>query len=110
MRLAGTVPKLGAEGSHSSGLVHVSGAYWLFILLMEGVNFVEVGRSRWRRQRVASSRWVKRRFDFRASRASSVEAISDESFRYQKRFPTCANGKPSDFRCCERWIRRFPSR
>ncbi|CAL8990926.1 unnamed protein product [Prunus brigantina] len=57
--------------------------------LMEGLNFVEVGRSRWRRQKVASSRWVKRRFDFRASRA----AISGESFRYQRRFPMCTNGK-----------------
>ncbi|CAL9020653.1 unnamed protein product, partial [Prunus brigantina] len=34
-------------------------------------------------------------------RESSVEAISGESFRYQKQFPTCANGKLGDFRCCE---------
>ncbi|CAL9019524.1 unnamed protein product [Prunus brigantina] len=39
-----------------------------------------------------------------------MEAISGESFRYQKRFPTCANGKPGDFLCCERQIRQFPYR
>ncbi|CAL9022366.1 unnamed protein product, partial [Prunus brigantina] len=88
--------------------------------LMEGLNFVEVGGSRWRRQRVASSRWVERCFDFRVSprenslslcvrQESSVEAISGESFRHQRRFPTCANGKPGDFRCCER-ARDIPER
>ncbi|CAL8138173.1 unnamed protein product [Prunus armeniaca] len=33
VRSVGTVPKLGAEGFHSSSLVHVSDAYWLFILV-----------------------------------------------------------------------------
>ncbi|CAL8169377.1 unnamed protein product [Prunus armeniaca] len=49
VRSVGTVPKLGAEGFYSSSLVHVSDAYWLFILemlsyrsviqLVEGLNF-----------------------------------------------------------------------
>ncbi|CAL8169582.1 unnamed protein product [Prunus armeniaca] len=41
---------------------------------------------------------------------SFVEAISDESFRHSKRFSTLANGKPGDFRRCERPEKRFPSR
>ncbi|CAL9000862.1 unnamed protein product [Prunus brigantina] len=87
MRSVGLVPKLGDEGSHSSVLIHVSGAYWPFIL---GLNFVEVGRSRWRRQRVASSRWVERRFDFRASRA-----MSDSESGYE-RDPNAYEGESSD--------------
>ncbi|CAL2239063.1 unnamed protein product [Prunus armeniaca] len=49
VRSVGTVLKLGAEGSHSSSLVHVSDVHWLFILetlsyrsvnqLVEGLNF-----------------------------------------------------------------------
>ncbi|CAL8991636.1 unnamed protein product [Prunus brigantina] len=88
--------------------------------LMEGLNFVEVRRSRWRRQR---ARRINAPFSFPrctvvifsplgfcVGQESSVEAISSESFRYQKRFPTCANGKPGHFRCCERQIGRFSSR
>ncbi|CAL2227545.1 unnamed protein product [Prunus armeniaca] len=119
-RSVGTVLKLGAEGFHSFSLVHVSDAHWLFILemlsnrsvtqLVEGLNFgtsvlvhSEVDVEEVRRgdpEDEITLHFVRSE--------SSVEAISDDSIRYSKQFPTgltvnqeisgVANGKKSDFR------------